>query len=109
VLALDGTQFQWLHELLVCFNDGDLHQYDELTSKYATVLNSQPALVQNERRLREKITIMSLLEMSVCGTVFDGNPPELRWDFGLEALQRAVPTYTNANAFAIAKKVRLRL
>lgn len=63
VKALDGTPSQWLHELLVCFNDGDLHLYDSLTAKYAAVLNSQPGLVANERCLREKITLMSLLSM----------------------------------------------
>ncbi len=31
--------------------------------RYAAELNSQPALVANERRLREKITLMCLMEM----------------------------------------------
>uniref|UniRef100_A0A061RB77 26S proteasome regulatory subunit N9 n=1 Tax=Tetraselmis sp. GSL018 TaxID=582737 RepID=A0A061RB77_9CHLO len=63
VKSLDGTPFQWLQEFLECFNGGDLHKYDELCSTYASVLNAQPALVENERFLREKITIMSLLEL----------------------------------------------
>lgn len=63
VTALDGTPFQWLHEMLACFNDGDMHLYDELCARYASQLNAQPALVAHERRLREKITIMSLLEL----------------------------------------------
>lgn len=32
-------------------------------SRYAAELNSQPALVAHERQLREKITLMSLMEM----------------------------------------------
>ena len=58
VSSLHGGPFAWLHELLEAFNSGDMHRYDDLCAKYATQLNAQPALVANERRLREKITIM---------------------------------------------------
>jgi hypothetical protein len=34
---------------------GDLPAYDALCAKYAKVLNGQPALVENERKLREKV------------------------------------------------------
>ena len=40
---------------------GDIHRYDELCTKYAAMLNAQPALVAHERRLREKITILCLM------------------------------------------------
>lgn len=63
VLALDETPNQWIHEMLQVFNNGDLHRYDELCQKYGAQLNAQPALVQHERRLREKITLMALVEM----------------------------------------------
>jgi hypothetical protein len=55
VQVLDSSPYKWLHELLECFNHGDLHQYDALCAKHAAVLNAQPALVENERRLREKV------------------------------------------------------
>mmetsp|Transcript_18359 Transcript_18359/g.51454 ORF Transcript_18359/g.51454 Transcript_18359/m.51454 type:complete len:389 (-) Transcript_18359:270-1436(-) len=61
--VMDNTPFSWLRTLLECFNAGNLHKYDELCTAYAKVLNAQPALVENERSLREKITIMSLLEL----------------------------------------------
>ncbi len=61
--ALKESEFQWLYQLLVCFNKGDLHQYEELCGKHADKLNAQPALVENERKLREKITILCLLEL----------------------------------------------
>ena len=57
------SEFQWLYDLLVCFNKGDLHQYEELCMRHAVKLNAQPALVENERKLREKITILCLLEL----------------------------------------------
>ncbi|GIL67188.1 hypothetical protein Vafri_20621 [Volvox africanus] len=61
--CLDGTPSQWLHELLVCFNNGDMHLYDQLCERFAAQLNAQPALVAHERRLREKITLMCLLDL----------------------------------------------
>ena len=61
--TLKTSEFQWLYDLLVCFNKGNLHQYEELCVKHADKLNAQPALVENERKLREKITILCLLEL----------------------------------------------
>ncbi|KDD74756.1 hypothetical protein H632_c1094p1 [Helicosporidium sp. ATCC 50920] len=53
----------WLVRLLRAFGAGDMAAYDELCRAHAAVLNAQPALVQNERRLREKITILALVEL----------------------------------------------
>lgn len=53
--VLDSSPYKWLHEMLEVFNSGDLHAYDALCTKYAAVLNGQPALVEHERRLREKV------------------------------------------------------
>ena len=60
---LDTSDFRWLYEVLLAFEHGDLHKYDELCTTYAAQLNAQPALVQNERQLREKITILCLMEL----------------------------------------------
>ena len=65
--VLDGSPFAWLHEMLGVFNAGDLHGYDALCDTHAAALNSQPALVAHERQLREKITILCLMELiSTC-------------------------------------------
>ncbi|GAB4817025.1 hypothetical protein N2152v2_004071 [Parachlorella kessleri] len=61
--VLPGGGYGWLKEMLECFNSGDIHRYDELCAKYATVLNAQPELVKHERRLREKITVLCLMEL----------------------------------------------
>lgn len=61
--ALTGSPFEWLRGMLEAFNHGDLHAYDALCSKHASALNSQPALVAHERKLREKITILCLMEL----------------------------------------------
>lgn len=61
--ALNEGGFGWLREMLECFNSGDIHAYDALCTQHASLLNGQPALVEHERRLREKITILCLMEM----------------------------------------------
>jgi hypothetical protein len=63
VKVLDGSSYAWLGEVLAAFNHGDLHAYDQLCERHAGALNSQPALVQHERALREKITILALTEL----------------------------------------------
>eukprot|EP00244_Chara_vulgaris_P005749 TRINITY_DN2223_c0_g1_i1.p1 TRINITY_DN2223_c0_g1~~TRINITY_DN2223_c0_g1_i1.p1 ORF type:complete len:448 (-),score=99.19 TRINITY_DN2223_c0_g1_i1:164-1324(-) len=63
ITVLEGTRFEWLYHLLLAFNAGDLSKYEELCNVYATELNAQPALVQNVKRLREKITILCLMEL----------------------------------------------
>lgn len=49
--------------MLESFNNGDMHQYDKLCEAYASVLNSLPSMVANERMLRQKITILALTEL----------------------------------------------
>ena len=56
-----SASFAWLYDLLECFHQGDIEQYDTLCSVHANVLNGQPALVANERKLREKITVLCLV------------------------------------------------
>ncbi|KAK3245306.1 hypothetical protein CYMTET_45113 [Cymbomonas tetramitiformis] len=57
------SSYAWLLQLLKAFNAGDLDSYNTLCMTYADQLNAQPALVQNERKLREKITILCLMEI----------------------------------------------
>ena len=61
--VLGGTSFEWLYQILQAFDRGELHEYDQLCTTHAAALNAQPALVANERRLREKITILCLMEL----------------------------------------------
>ncbi|KAK9822645.1 hypothetical protein WJX81_003294 [Elliptochloris bilobata] len=75
IKVLDGSSYKWLAEMLAAFNHGDLHAYDALCERHASALNSQPALVAHERALREKITILCLMELI----------------FNLPAEQRTIP------------------
>ena len=56
-----SSSYKWLYEMLECFHQVDMSQYDHLCSAHAKVLNGQPALVAHERKLREKITVMCLM------------------------------------------------
>ncbi len=64
VNSLKGSEFEWLYAIITAFNDGDLQKYDEVCNTYARQLNSQPALVQNYDKLREKAALMSLVRLA---------------------------------------------
>ncbi|GBF93579.1 26S proteasome non-ATPase regulatory subunit 13 [Raphidocelis subcapitata] len=72
VKVLQSGSYAWLGEMLEVFNRGDLPAYDALCAKHAATLNAQPALVENERRLREKVTISCLINL------ISDLPPEQR-------------------------------
>lgn len=63
VETLQQSSYAWLYELLECFNAGNIHAYDDVCARHAEFLNAQPALVEHERRLRQKITVSSLIEL----------------------------------------------
>ncbi|KAK9812588.1 hypothetical protein WJX73_010771 [Symbiochloris irregularis] len=87
VKVLEDSPHAWLLAMLQAFHAGDMGAYDHVCTAHATTLNSMPALVQNERKLREKITILCLMELI----------------FSLPAEQRTIPLS------AIGQRTRLGL
>lgn len=63
IKSLMGTKVEWLYYLLQAFNSGDLVRYQELCLVHKAALSSQPALVENEKKLVEKINILCLMEI----------------------------------------------
>ncbi|KAG6791967.1 26S proteasome non-ATPase regulatory subunit 13 [Populus alba x Populus x berolinensis] len=63
IKSLLGTQVEWLYYILQAFNSGDLVRYQELCRVHNAPLRAQPALVQNEPKLLEKINILCLMEI----------------------------------------------
>jgi len=61
--SLLGTNVEWLYHILQAFNHGDLVQYQELCRVHNASLSAQPALVENEKKLLEKINILCLIEI----------------------------------------------
>ncbi|XP_062184414.1 26S proteasome non-ATPase regulatory subunit 13 homolog B-like [Phragmites australis] len=63
ICSLLGTQAEWIFHMLQAFNTGNLVLYHELCKVHNTTLSAQPALVQNERKLLEKINVLCLMEI----------------------------------------------
>ncbi|CAM6085195.1 unnamed protein product [Calypogeia fissa] len=63
VKSMLGTESEWLYFILEAFNAGDLTKYQELCRVYNAALTAQPALVENEKKLWEKINILALMEL----------------------------------------------
>ncbi|CAL5015115.1 unnamed protein product [Urochloa decumbens] len=61
--CLLGTQAEWIFHMLYAFNSGNIAMYQELCKVHNSDLSAQPALVQNERKLLEKINILCLMEI----------------------------------------------
>ncbi|MEW5298902.1 MAG: hypothetical protein WDW38_004824 [Sanguina aurantia] len=102
ITVLSRGPHMWLGELLTAFNVGDIHKYDELCVAYAEKLNAQPALVLHERRLREKITLMCLLEM------VHGLPADSR-TIALPSIATATKLSVDGVEFLLMKALSLHL
>lgn len=63
IKSLLGTKVEWLYYILESFNSGDLVRYQELCHIHNASLSAQPALVENEKKLLEKINILCLMEI----------------------------------------------
>ncbi|CAK9173468.1 unnamed protein product [Ilex paraguariensis] len=63
IKSLLGTKVEWLYYILEAFNSGDLVRYQELCHVHRAALSAQPALMQNEKKLLEKINILCLMEI----------------------------------------------
>lgn len=63
ISSLDGTEEVWVADLLRAFNAGDMPKYEELVARYEPQLTRQPVLVQNSELLKEKISILCLIEL----------------------------------------------
>ncbi|KAK8502192.1 hypothetical protein V6N13_122646 [Hibiscus sabdariffa] len=63
VKSLLGTKVEWLYYILQAFNTGNLVRYEELCRVHNAALRAQPALVENEKKLLEKINILCLMEI----------------------------------------------
>ncbi|KAJ1881956.1 26S proteasome regulatory subunit [Kickxella alabastrina] len=58
VESLRGTEHEWMLELLLAFNAGNIGNFESLLGK----MHGQPLLVQQEAFLQQKIRMMALIE-----------------------------------------------
>jgi len=61
--SLQDTDFNWLANLLQAFNSGDIDTYQNLITNYHQQMANQPALVSNADLLKQKISILSVMEL----------------------------------------------
>lgn len=58
--ALKGSSSEWLRDLLLAFNEGNIDKFEAMKSQWST----QPDLLAKENQLREKIRLLCLMEMT---------------------------------------------
>ncbi|TIB81483.1 hypothetical protein E3Q22_01065 [Wallemia mellicola] len=56
--ALDGTELEWLKDIIYIFNEGDITKFEVNASKLA----NEPILHDSQAFLRQKICLMALIE-----------------------------------------------
>lgn len=64
VQSLRGTEHEWLLTLLEAFNKGDLPKFDRVCNEASAEMNAQQVLVAQEEFLKQKITILALMELA---------------------------------------------
>ena len=57
---LRGTEKQWLVDLLYAFNAGNISKFDDLKKHWV----NQPDLASHEVQMRQKISLLCLMEMT---------------------------------------------
>lgn len=62
--ALQGTEHAWLIDLLRAFQTGDIDSFTALSSKHSGAINAVPALTGHAQAVKEKITLLKLMEMA---------------------------------------------
>jgi 26S proteasome regulatory subunit N9 len=61
--ALENTPEAWLMEFMHAMAKGDVVLFNNLSEKYAAQIQSQPALVHRADAVKEKITLLALVNM----------------------------------------------
>jgi len=61
--SLQGSDHQWLAEVIYAFNKGEIAKWKVLQNQYATQLNEQQRLREEHSLLQRKISVMSLVEL----------------------------------------------
>lgn len=64
IQSLEGTEHEWLLKLLEAFSKGNLELFDVVCKESSAKMQAQRALVANEEFLKQKITILALLELA---------------------------------------------
>lgn len=58
--SLNGTENEWIVELLKAFNSGDINKFEKMKPQWGSI----PDLATQEIKLRQKISLLCLMEMT---------------------------------------------
>jgi len=61
--ALNGTAEEWLKNFLFAFNSGNIDKFNQFLNQYKTQIEHLPALKASYGLLREKISMLALIEL----------------------------------------------
>lgn len=61
IKSLDGTNLQWVPELLRAYNKGDMIGYEKIAQQYGDKMGQVPELLEKAAFLKQKIQLMALL------------------------------------------------
>lgn len=64
MMVLKGSEHTWLLELLEAFHEGDLEKFDKVCESASKQMNDQPALVAHQEFIRQKITLLALMQLA---------------------------------------------
>lgn len=84
--SLESTPLAWLGNLMRAFNRGDIEAFASIISSNGESFESLPALASNRDELKQKITLMAVMEM-----VFQRNPHDRTLAFSEIAAATSLP------------------
>ncbi|KAH7832678.1 putative 19S proteasome regulatory subunit Rpn9 [Monocercomonoides exilis] len=59
--SLKGTEDEWLHELVLIFDEGDSQKYKKFITEHDAVMRTQPILLEHSSVLRDKLRVASIV------------------------------------------------
>jgi len=62
--CLVGTPNEWLHDLVLSLNSGDIDQFNLIVDKYKEQYYSQPALASMHEKVKQKVVLLCLMNIA---------------------------------------------
>ena len=60
---LKNSPFQWLFDLVLTLNDGDLVKFENIVNQYKSELDKQPVLSANQATIKQKVILLSIMNL----------------------------------------------
>lgn len=77
---------EWLMKLMISFKSGNMTEFNDVRTKYAKDIASEPILAANDSRIRQKIALLCLMEL-----IFNRSPEDRSVTFEQVATAAQIP------------------